>query len=341
MKLAINDAPPPTPKPAPDSAFWLPMVLVLSALGFASYQLFQAMPPVNEGPVDPVVARYGENRLSNWNPMPFVAPDTSASRSPCPMLNTLANHGYLPHDGRNIDRTMLMSALGQAGLTHFLNSKLANAIKLVGRPRDADDANAQDGKPVEYVFDLEDLGKHGPIEHDVSLTRSDYRPEEGPQRHIRANETLIDQLKAFADKDGFLDVAAVARARNLRQRQSQTEAAAVKDSSFGFGLRAQVTAHAECAALLEVIGRNGRVHVDAIEAFMRKERFAEDWAPPKYLIGLQTVMSTTARCALYRYTPGNWRVTEAPATRPADEKLPLAEEAPKQSVDAETEHTEL
>jgi hypothetical protein len=30
-----------------------------------------------------------------WSPKPFIAPNDSVSRSPCPMLNTLANHGYL------------------------------------------------------------------------------------------------------------------------------------------------------------------------------------------------------------------------------------------------------
>jgi hypothetical protein len=30
------------------------------------------------------------------------------------MMNTLANHGFLPHDGRNITRPNLVDALGQA-----------------------------------------------------------------------------------------------------------------------------------------------------------------------------------------------------------------------------------
>lgn len=30
------------------------------------------------------------------------------------MLNTLANHGFLPHDGKNITREILIDALGSA-----------------------------------------------------------------------------------------------------------------------------------------------------------------------------------------------------------------------------------
>ncbi|KAG8406889.1 hypothetical protein J3459_018571 [Metarhizium acridum] len=33
---------------------------------------------------------------------PWKAAGPDDSRSPCPMVNTLANHGYLPHNGRNL-----------------------------------------------------------------------------------------------------------------------------------------------------------------------------------------------------------------------------------------------
>lgn len=36
-------------------------------------------------------------------------------RGPCPMMNTLANHGFLPRDGRNITKENAMAGLG-AGL---------------------------------------------------------------------------------------------------------------------------------------------------------------------------------------------------------------------------------
>ena len=41
------------------------------------------------------------------------------------MMNTLANHGFLPHDGRNITRANLVDALGQA--LNF-NATLANLM---------------------------------------------------------------------------------------------------------------------------------------------------------------------------------------------------------------------
>lgn len=42
------------------------------------------------------------------------APSTDDERAPCPMLNTLANHGFLPHNGRDITRDIFLKALTDA-----------------------------------------------------------------------------------------------------------------------------------------------------------------------------------------------------------------------------------
>ncbi|GLB44255.1 putative peroxidase, family 2 [Lyophyllum shimeji] len=40
----------------------------------------------------------------------FIPPNTSSSRSPCPALNALANHGYIARDGKNIRFWTLLRA---------------------------------------------------------------------------------------------------------------------------------------------------------------------------------------------------------------------------------------
>lgn len=42
------------------------------------------------------------------------APSADDERAPCPMLNTLANHGFLPHNGRDITRDIFLKALTDA-----------------------------------------------------------------------------------------------------------------------------------------------------------------------------------------------------------------------------------
>ncbi|KAF9025431.1 Cloroperoxidase, partial [Hymenopellis radicata] len=40
----------------------------------------------------------------------FIAPGPDDVKSPCPGLNTLANHGHLPRDGKKITIPIMMKA---------------------------------------------------------------------------------------------------------------------------------------------------------------------------------------------------------------------------------------
>ncbi|KAJ3740778.1 Chloroperoxidase [Lentinula detonsa] len=40
----------------------------------------------------------------DWSAHQWQAPSPTDSRGPCPGLNTLANHGFLPRNGSNIIR---------------------------------------------------------------------------------------------------------------------------------------------------------------------------------------------------------------------------------------------
>jgi aminoglycoside phosphotransferase (APT) family kinase protein len=74
------------------------------------------------------------------------------------MLNTLANHGFLPHDGHDITREETENALFEA---LNVNKTLASALfdfALTTNP----EANAT-------TFSLNDLGNHNILEHDASL----------------------------------------------------------------------------------------------------------------------------------------------------------------------------
>ncbi|KAK8104530.1 uncharacterized protein PG998_011563 [Apiospora kogelbergensis] len=54
---------------------------------------------------------------------------SSDSRSPCPGLNILANHGYLPRDGRNINKTILSQAATEAyGFPPHFNDGVVDGI---------------------------------------------------------------------------------------------------------------------------------------------------------------------------------------------------------------------
>lgn len=93
----------------------------------------------------------------------YVPPKDGDSRSACPMLNALANHGILPHDGKNIPfkelSTKVRHSFNFAPTFCFFVSKFA--------------ADFLNRSYWTGTFDLADLSLHNAIEHDASLTRKD------------------------------------------------------------------------------------------------------------------------------------------------------------------------
>ncbi|KAF9516617.1 hypothetical protein BS47DRAFT_1380992 [Hydnum rufescens UP504] len=103
----------------------------------------------------------------------FIQRQPGDSRSPCPGLNALANHGILPRDGRNITKEMFQKALEDAfNFSPTLTRNTTNTVEaLYGHS----------------VIDLEHLCCHNIIEHDGSLTRRDawFEPNQTiPDRHL-------------------------------------------------------------------------------------------------------------------------------------------------------------
>jgi hypothetical protein len=93
----------------------------------------------------------------------FVAPGPSDVRSPCPGLNSLANHGFINRNGTNLTIPQLVAG-GKAGLN--MGADFMTAIGGAGLLSHPD--------PTAGYFDLNDLDEHNfPIEHDGSLSRQD------------------------------------------------------------------------------------------------------------------------------------------------------------------------
>ncbi|KAF4600367.1 hypothetical protein EYR38_004992 [Pleurotus pulmonarius] len=93
----------------------------------------------------------------------FCPPQEGDVRSPCPALNTMANHGYINRSGKNLTAAALTSALQKC---YNLSLPLAIVLSYGGfillhrynflRP-----------------IDLKEVGKHGYVEHDASLVHRD------------------------------------------------------------------------------------------------------------------------------------------------------------------------
>ena len=118
---------------------------------------------------------------------------STSVRGPCPALNTLANHGYISHDGRNIN----INDLAQAGEDVFgLSIEAMHA--LISPNIEAGMGIETDEETGEIAFDLDALFlRNGIPNHDSSLfSVDDYFEESAP-----FSEDLFDQFVSSVDGD--------------------------------------------------------------------------------------------------------------------------------------------
>ncbi|KAF9885065.1 hypothetical protein FE257_000796 [Aspergillus nanangensis] len=197
--------------------------------------------------------QYLETRQA-WTPQEWIAPGDGDSRGPCPGLNTLANHGYLPRNGKGIN----LSKLADAMLAGF-NIARSDAVILYSQA-----IRTSPNYPLASSFDLSDLGTHGILEHDISLSRSDaYFADPNP-----FNATVWAETASHFTTP-MITVEQVAKARMGRLATSKAtnpehELSALADG-FSWG---------ECASFFEIMadGTTGTVNKTFIEYWFRNER---------------------------------------------------------------------
>ncbi|EHA21667.1 hypothetical protein ASPNIDRAFT_126673 [Aspergillus niger ATCC 1015] len=187
-------------------------------------------------------------------------------RSPCPVLNALANHGIISRDGRNITASQLKDALKHIGVGIDIRLGLVNSAYAVHdehshrglrNPEQVDDS----GVPV---LDLDQTGRPHAIEHDVSLSRED--------------RALGDCISPHPGLQDFFTASQLGRFR--RKRYTEQNA---KNKILDFGYRAHIVACAEAALFQGVFGEGVfcRLPVKYVKAVFQEERlpFNEGWTP--------------------------------------------------------------
>ncbi|KAL7936389.1 Peroxidase, family 2 domain-containing protein [Trichoderma chlorosporum] len=109
-----------------------------------------------------------DSRFNEWQP-----PGPDDSRGPCPGLNSLANHGFLPRSGKNITVIDLVRGTYEGLSVSPEISLIVGVAELIKAYRLA-------------AFDLDELSNHGFIDHDCSLSRADI----GDGNNNDFNETI-------------------------------------------------------------------------------------------------------------------------------------------------------
>ncbi|GKZ29165.1 hypothetical protein AbraIFM66950_003326 [Aspergillus brasiliensis] len=174
------------------------------------------------------------------------------------MLNTLANHGLLPHNGKNISEDTLVSVLNQTlNLADNLSEVLFEAAMVT-----VEDPNAT-------TFSLSDLSRHNILEHDASLSRQD--TYFGNNHDF--NQTIFDQTKSYWTTP-LIDIYEAADARQARVNTSRATNPTFNLSeiglAFGFG---------ETAAYMIIFEEDslGYANRSWVEYFFENERLPQEF----------------------------------------------------------------
>ncbi|GMF53422.1 unnamed protein product [Phytophthora fragariaefolia] len=183
-------------------------------------------------------------------------PNTTAvfHRSPCPALNALTNHGYLPRSGKDIPKGVL-----KAAIMNVFNMANDTATTQVGQVPD--------------IVSLDFLSKHNSPEHDASLVHTDAYFGHDP---MDVNVTLADDLRAHADADGMIDTAAIAKVRKDRAILCETT-----NPECTFGENEKKKSFLQASLLLMAFGQGDSISAEHARSFLVEEKIPSDFVKAK------------------------------------------------------------
>jgi len=180
----------------------------------------------------------------------WEAPRAGDSRSPCPALNAMANHKFIPQDGRGLTTPILIKGLGK-GLN--ISAEVVAKLSLIGI--------ATSKNPASGSFDLSDLSAHNKVEHDGSLSRCDF--DMGGDATRFSPETFNETLSFLkgAEEVGISEVAAA--------RWGRLQSSKAHNPKFTYGEGQYFPSYFESAAYYQLFKdpKTNKASVDWIKVF--------------------------------------------------------------------------
>lgn len=172
------------------------------------------------------------------------------------MINALANHHILPHSGHGITKEMAINALTSS---INLSSAIATVFASVAVTANPDKSA--------HFFNLDQVNKHGLIEHDVSLSRNDFLLGDN---HTFNKEIFDRVISTYGDQTetSFESVSKARYQRVLDCKKAHEEAG--KD--FQYGIKEFVLSYGESALFLGLLGdpKEGKIPVEYLRALFGK-----------------------------------------------------------------------
>ena len=190
-------------------------------------------------------------------PGPWQAPSAADVRSPCPGLNTLANHAVINRSGKDITDEAIRNGFRDIyGVDESLSNTLLGQIKNL--------------KNADGSLNLDSLRKHNEVEHDASLVHDD----SFNGANWVTNQTLVNTLPQFSTDKKVLTLKDLGKYRKFRY-----DVCKANDVDFTFGIKQQALAYLEASTLVTVFGDAKSISLDAAMTFLGKEQLPEGHHP--------------------------------------------------------------
>lgn len=235
-------------------------------------------------------------------------------RSPCPLINCLANHGHLPRDGRDVRVNEVLAGMNEIGLStalgHFFSNPIFQEYKPPGQEAQGPPPSfwtklwsflrdpwvlfsifgmrrpCQQDSMGNKVLNLDQLATPNVVEHDISLTRRDH--QQGDNNSPQPD--LVKDLLASSSDGKYITAADFA---NLRRRRiaKQNEV----NPGLNYGSQQHTIACTEISLVLDVFGDGDKVPCEYARAFFAEERLPikEGWQKRKWwTLGLLELRNT-------------------------------------------------
>ncbi|KAJ7577448.1 Cloroperoxidase [Mycena floridula] len=223
----------------------------------------------------------------------WIAPKSTDLRGPCPGLNTLANHGFLPRDGRGLTLEIVIQAATDG--FNIQHDVLIFAAKLGLMTSGELD-----------TFTLDDIKLHNTIEHDASVSRGDFALGD----NVHFNETIFQALANSNPGVDYYNTTSAAQVQKQRLAESQATNPQLINTSKEFGTRS-----GESALYLSVMGNpvTGVAPKKYVNIFFREQRMPieEGWTRSNVSITDDTL--TPIAIAIIQASDWSPNVTQTPS----------------------------
>ncbi|KDQ53210.1 hypothetical protein JAAARDRAFT_210155 [Jaapia argillacea MUCL 33604] len=210
---------------------------------------------------------------------PYIPPGPLDQRGPCPGLNTMANHGYLPRNGIVSSADIINGAQEAFNVDYNFSVALAS-FALLSRGNvllDLVSLGLESPLVPPLPGNLDGipggLGKHGRFEGDVSMTRQDYAL--GDNIHFQPD--MYDNLLTYVAN--YSDGNIVTEAVFEQYRYARFEDSYLRNPNLTFHSGRHGFGYGEAGFTLNFFpnAKEGNLTVPVMNSFFRNETFPEGW----------------------------------------------------------------